>query len=153
VKIARLDKASIFFERIEAASGGGWDILRTKLRTGATAEREVEMPWAQPERKSQHDTASSALLWCIATVLLVAPSIGLALVGLRGVTLLAAATVAAGIGFGVLYLKYSEVVLTWLQARTRLRDTLGELEARARSLETAIDRSDARVRGRTGPLP
>jgi len=84
---------------------------------------------------------------------LVAPSIGLALVGLRGVTLLAAATVAAGIGFGVLYLKYSEVDLTWFEARTRLQDTLAELEARARSLETAIDRSDARVRGRTDPLP
>ncbi|HVG43860.1 MAG TPA: hypothetical protein VM890_03990 [Longimicrobium sp.] len=129
----------------------------TILRTGATTEREVEMPWAQPERKPQHDTASSALLlWSIATVLLVAPSIGFALVGLRGVTLLAAATVAAGIGFGVLYLKYSEVVLTWLEARTRLQDRLGELEARAKSLETTIDRSespDARVSGRTDPLP
>jgi hypothetical protein len=102
------------------------------------------MPWAQPERKPQHDTASSALLlWSIATVLLVAPSIGLALVGLRGVTLLAASTVAAGIGFGVLYLKYSDVVLAWLEARTQLQNTLGELERRARFLETMIDRSDS----------
>jgi len=75
--------------------------------------------------------------------MLVAPSIGLALVGLHGVTLLAAATVAASIGFGGLYLKYSEVVLTWLEARTRLHDTLVELEARARSLETAIDRAES----------
>src|SRR5690349_15546302 len=102
------------------------------------------MPLVQPEREPQHSTASSALLlWNIATVLLVAPSLGLALVGFRGVTLLAAATVASGIGFGVLYLKYSEVVLTWLESRTRLQNSLGELELRARSLETMIEESDA----------
>ena len=102
------------------------------------------MPLAQPEREPQHNTASSALLlWNIATVLLVAPSLGLALVGLRGATLLAAATVASGIGFGVLYLKYSEVVLTWLETRTRLQYSLRELEQRARFLETAIEKSNA----------
>jgi hypothetical protein len=101
------------------------------------------MPLAQPDREPQHNTASSALLlWSIATVLLVTPSLGLALVGLRGVTLLAAATVAAGVGFGVLYLKYSEVVLTWLEARTQVQNTLGDLERRARFLETMIERSD-----------
>ncbi|HEV7588826.1 MAG TPA: hypothetical protein VGO40_11990 [Longimicrobium sp.] len=105
------------------------------------------MPLAQPEREPQHNTASSALLlWNIATVLLVAPSLGMALVGLRGVTLLAAATVASGIGFGVLYLKYSEVVLTWLETRTRLQYTLRELERRARFLETAIEDSDSAER-------
>jgi hypothetical protein len=122
-----------------------------------TLEIEVEMPLAQPEREPQHNTASSALLlWNIATVLLVAPSLGLALVGLRGVTLLAAATVASGIGFGVLYLKYSEVVLTWLETRTRLQYTLRELERRARFLETAIEKSDAAdrtVHDQGEPLP
>jgi hypothetical protein len=100
------------------------------------------MPWAQPEREPQHNAASSGLLlWSIATVLLVTPSLGLALVGLRGVTLLAASTVAVGIGFGVMYLKYSDVVLAWLEARTQLQNTLGELDRRARFLETMLDRS------------
>jgi|GEM_PF-7066298 len=97
------------------------------------------MPLAQPEREPRHHAASSALLlWSIATVVLITPSLGLALVGLRGVTLLAAATVAAGVGFGILYLKYSEVFLQWLEGRIQVQATLTDLERRAKLLETAI---------------
>jgi len=100
------------------------------------------MPLAQPEHEPHHHAASSALLlWSIAMVVGVTPSVGFVLVGLRGVTLLAAATVATGVGFGILYPKYSEVYLNWLQGRIEVQAKLSDLERRAKLLGTAIDRA------------
>ena len=91
----------------------------------------------EPKHDHHPSTASSALLlWSIGAVLLVAPALGLAVIGLRGITLLAAATVGGGIAFGVAYLKYSEVFLRWLESRTQIRSALAELESRAGDLKT-----------------
>lgn len=97
------------------------------------------MPLVQPEHEPQHSAVSSALLlWNVAMVLLVAPALGFVAVGFRGVTLLAAATVAAGVIFGGLYLKYSDIVLAWLENRIHLQNKLRDLELRANLLETQI---------------